>query len=52
MNDEVELDPPGIHDVYSHLTRMATINPINTHSSQPIMSHEDQAALHGILTAM
>ena len=45
------LDPPGIHDVYFHLTRMAGINLINAHSSQPILSCEDQAAFQ-ILTTM
>ena len=41
MNDKVELDTPGICDVYSHLTRMAGIKLIDAHSSQPISSHED-----------
>ena len=31
MNNEVKLNPPGIHDVYSHLMRMASINIINAH---------------------
>ena len=42
MNDEVELDPPGICNVYSHLTRMAG----------PILSHEDLTVFHEILAIM
>ena len=40
MNDELELNPLGIHNIYSHLTGMAGMNLIDAHSSQPILSHE------------
>ena len=52
MKDEVKLNPLGIHDIYSHLMRMASINTINANSSQPIFSHEDQSVFHHILAAM
>ena len=52
MNDEVELQPQCICDVYSHLMRLARINIMNSNCSQPILGQNNPAAFHAIFKAM
>ena len=47
-----ELNPLGYCDVYAHLTHLASINIIYSHSRSPITEEDGVLALHQILEIM
>ena len=52
MNDEVDIQPWYLHQLWSQLMSLTGINVINANLTQPINHQEDLKVFHTILTAL